>query len=652
MDANQAAQVVLGALPPIGARIETMHLADARQRILAHDALAQAPHPPFDAAIKDGFALRAADAPNTFNVAFACRAGQLTPRQLKPNEAAFVTTGAPLPPNTDCVVALESVELLEPPPPPSAAGKRALVNTAASARRIRVHHAVAEGDEVRRAGSDVHVGELLVPAGTRLGAAELGVLAGAGQSQVVVYLRPRVAVLSTGDEIVDIARLEVAHGLSENLAAALGPGCIFDTNRPTLLAAAEEEGALPVDLGIARDCEADVDAALQRAVDGDCDVLCCSGGVSMGDRDFLGTLLARHGTLHFDHVHMKPGKPLTFATMPRPTPAPPLLVFGLPGNPCSTLVCFQLFVAPLLRALQGAGTPLPRRIAVRLGETIIGDASRPEFHRVTLVARESGLDAHSTGRQISSRLASCVGAQALLELPPCAKPVVAGTRMTALLVPGISGAASHFQAPELDALQGLLRPLEAASSPESAVASSSTAPLTDAVPAGSRRLQILYAVHSPICHREATQSFEEGVCRAMGESWSVETGIVPMLYSTVSTEPVKWAIDQCEANVVILRPGRARDEPSGAASQLARAFPDIANSISDRNAPSITSVLRNGYMQRFRAHGIGTCSDDLELCSAFCRGRKLVLCLPANDQDANAALLAVRHLLGPALAIL
>lgn len=254
----------------------------------------------------------------------------------------------------------------------------------------------------------MQAGERILPAGQRIGAAEIGILAGSGAVRVRVHRRPLVAVLSTGDEV------------REPAARSLSPGQVRDANRAMLAAAVSEAGARVLDLGIAPDEEEATRAAFARAKDEGADALLVTGGVSMGQRDYVKPLLEQAGTVHFGKVLMKPGKPLTFADVGRPGGAP-MFVFGLPGNPVSGLVTFNLVVRPALRHMQGWADPSLRRVHARLDCDIKQDPVRPEYHRAVGAWRrgEHGweLVASSTGGQISSRLLSMRSANLLLEIP-------------------------------------------------------------------------------------------------------------------------------------------------------------------------------------------------------------------------------------------
>ncbi|KOO25125.1 molybdopterin biosynthesis protein cnx1-like protein, partial [Chrysochromulina tobinii] len=419
LSVEEAAEIVLAEVRSLPT--ERCGLRDVLGRRLAEDVFAPRPHPPFPAAIKDGYAVRAADGSAERVVVSEIRAGDAAAQpELASGQATYITTGAPLPPGADAVIGIEEVREV---------GTRRIALTSAAAPKA--------GQEVRAVGSDMADGALVLSASDLLGAAEVGLLGGLGFSSALVGGVPTCAVLSTGDELLDA--LAGSAGSPED-GERRATGKIFDSNRPMLLALSAAEGARTLDLGLSSDVAGVLEAKLEAALAADVDVLVCSGGVSMGDRDLIKPLLKARGTFHFGTVVMKPGKPLTFATLPRSpssggggTARAPLLVFGLPGNPVSAYACFHLVVAPTLRKLSGSLTPRPRRLVARLGVPITPDAERPEYHRVVLTSTRDGLVATSTGRQISSRLASCRGSDALVEVPAGGAAWPARTLVSALL---------------------------------------------------------------------------------------------------------------------------------------------------------------------------------------------------------------------------
>lgn len=412
LDVNHALAIVLAQTPILTP--EQTALTGAYGRVLAQAVTADSPLPPFPAAIKDGYAVVAADGPGIFPVVGQVTAGHPGSFRVEAGQVAYITTGAPMPAGADAVVMVENSRI-------------------ETEGRVEIQQRVRPGDDVRPVGTDISAGQEVLPAGSILGATEIGLLATIGVTHVAVHPRPRVAVFSTGDEL-------------QPPGASLGPGQIWDSNRPMLLAAAAEQGAQVLDLGIAGDSPSALQSCFQEAVRR-ADVVLTSGGVSMGELDLLKPLLAQSGQLHFGRIRMKPGKPLTFATVTQDERK--VLVFALPGNPVSSLVTFYLMAAPALARMAGRPNPHLPRVQAHLAQALTLDPERPEYHRATLTweptlnSGQGGFWAASTGSQASSRLLSMRTANALLELPQAQGVLPTGSVVDALLIGPIGGALSH-----------------------------------------------------------------------------------------------------------------------------------------------------------------------------------------------------------------
>ena len=375
--------------------IERVALAHCVGRVLAEDLLAPADLPAFPASAVDGYAVRAADAGRTLHVAGESAAGRPFEGKVAPGTAVRILTGGVLPDGADCVVMVEEVE--------------------EKGETLTVPAGLKAGQNFHPPGADLHAGERVLPGGEQLGAAELGLAAALGFPRLPVFRRPRVALMSTGDELVEVGEKP-------------GRGQIVDSNRWALLAALREAGAEVKGLGIGPD---EPDALRKLVVDAlrEVDVLVTSGGVSVGTHDLVKPLLESLGTVHVGRVKLKPGKPFTFATLPEGRVA-----FGLPGFPVSSLVTFEVFVRPALRKMQGLTRQQRPSLPVRLGYDARATADRTEYQRVTLRREANELVAETTGSQSSSRLMSLAGAHALVRIPAGDQGIKAGTMVDAMIL--------------------------------------------------------------------------------------------------------------------------------------------------------------------------------------------------------------------------
>lgn len=408
---------------------ETVSVGDAAKtacRFAYDDVAAVRALPACRTSVMDGYALAQGAEPGEYRVLEDILAGHAPKTTVSGESCCYVTTGAPVPPGAGSVVPVEQ--------------------TRASARKGHiVTLARAEpGRWIRAVGSDIAIGTTVCRKGDMLTPALIGALAASGVSRVRVHRRPRVGILSTGDELA---------------AAADGGGGgappaekIFDSNGPMLRALVQACGAVAVDLGACLDGDT---GGITRAMSSpDCDIVVSSGGVSMGAADRVkAAMKSAGGTLHFGRMRMKPGKPTTFATVDDTKSRRKRLLFGLPGNPASCAVTFHLLVrAAILKLAGGKANALPRTVWTRLSAPLRPDPVRPEYHRVTLSWNErngGGVVAESTGRQASSRLLSMKGAMALALIPNGDAMLPAGTRVRTLILGDnpTSGAASVAAAP-------------------------------------------------------------------------------------------------------------------------------------------------------------------------------------------------------------
>jgi molybdopterin molybdotransferase len=324
-------------------------------RVLAADVVADRDSPPFAKSLRDGYAVRTVDCTGQpyLQVVAEIPAGVVPSKTIGHGECARIFTGAPIPDGADAVVMQEETT-------PESGGRVQITDTS-----------VRRGQYIFPRGTEMRAGEVVIPAGTVINPAAIGVLAGVGQAEVLVSPCPRVTVLATGDELVDVS-------------CEPGPGQIRNSNGPMLAAQATQAGAVVHDRGIVRDNVARLRARIGEAL-ADSDVILLAGGVSAGTYDLIPGVLQELGVEpRFHRVRMKPGKPLFFGTKGA------VLVFGLPGNPVSGFVCFELFVRPALRVLAGNTDPGPRVVQIPLAEAVAESNDRPTYRPAKLEPAEGG----------------------------------------------------------------------------------------------------------------------------------------------------------------------------------------------------------------------------------------------------------------------
>lgn len=396
----EALEIVLGRCGPLPSEV-TRILPDGLGLVLAEDVCTDLDVPPFDKAMMDGYAVLAADLAGggaTLRVAGEQMAGQAAPARLGAGEAVRIMTGAPIPAGADAVVMVERTRLLD-------------------GNRVEVHEPRARpGLNVLPRGREMRAGDVAVGSGTLLRPPEIGLLATVGRTEVRAVPPPRVAVAATGDEVVEPAQ-------------APGPSQIRNSNGPLLTAQVLRAGGRPEYLGIARDVPADLKEVLRRGLEAD--VLAVSGGVSAGDRDLVpGTLRELGVEAHFHKVAMKPGKPVLFGSRGG------TLVFGLPGNPVSAFVCFELFVRPALARLGGHSVCGPETVTAALAEDVVHRSDRPTYHPAVVRESPSGNDVWLVPWFGSADLRGLARANALAVLPPGEHHLARGTAVPVLRTDG------------------------------------------------------------------------------------------------------------------------------------------------------------------------------------------------------------------------
>jgi molybdopterin molybdotransferase len=408
LSVHAAQERILDGMQPVGSL--SLPLDQAAGRVLSRDILAEVDLPAFDYSSMDGFALQAADvaqagpaSPQVLQVVADLPAGASPDVTIRSGQAARIMTGGPLPPGADAVVMVEDTDFNQ------------FKTGAAAPPQVAVFRPAEPGQFIRRRGEDLHAGQKVLMAGRKLRAQEIGLLAMLGIPRVEVHRQVRVAVLSSGDELL---------GLNEPPS----PGKVYDANSYSLAALAGGAGAEVIRLGVAADLAEDIRIHLERAVEAQADVIVSSAGVSVGAFDYVRVVVEQHGSLDFWKVNMRPGKPLAFGHY-RGIP-----FFGLPGNPVSAFVGFQLFVQPAIEKLAGMTTGQKVCLTARLAGPVESDG-RESYLRAVVAEEDGHLVARLTGHQGSGNIFSLVQANALLIVPSGVKSLPVNAEVEVWLNP-------------------------------------------------------------------------------------------------------------------------------------------------------------------------------------------------------------------------
>ncbi len=403
---QEAQERILSRFKPVDT--ETLPLSACAGRVLAADILSS-DFPPFDNSSVDGFAVIASDlinlnseSPLILNVIADIPAGSSSDVKLAHGQAARIMTGAPIPQNADAVVMVEDTDF----------NNREAGSTAP--KTVKVFKRVQTGENVRTRGMDIRTGRKVLFAGMRLRAQDIGLLAMLGVANISVYRRPRVALLSSGDELTSVE-------------SRLMPGQIHDSNSYTLSALIAESGCDILSLGIAPDRKEAIQFLLDQATGMNSDLIISSAGVSVGAMDYVKETVESHGQLDFWKVNMRPGKPFAFGEY-RTVP-----FIGLPGNPVSAYVGFEVFARPAIERLGGLRTSARRKVRVRLAEAVESDG-RESYLRAILEDHNGIMVAKLTGHQGSGNLLSLVQANALLIVPAGVKSLAIGDQAEAWMI--------------------------------------------------------------------------------------------------------------------------------------------------------------------------------------------------------------------------
>jgi len=409
---EEALDKILGYVEVLGE--EESPILDCLGRVLAEDVYSSINIPPLDNSAMDGYAVRSEDtngasekSPRLLRVVDTVAAGSIPGREVAPGMAIRIMTGAPVPQGANSVVRFEDTDEISRPIPSSDIG---------------ILRTVEPGLNIRRAGEDITEGGLILRSGTVIRPSEVGVLASLGLSRVKVIRRPQVAVLATGDELIDIGE-------------PLPAGRIYNSNSYGLAAQVERYGGIPRILGIARDSEDSLVARLRHGLESD--MLITSGGVSVGDYDVVKDVLAKQGEIAFWTVRMKPGKPLAFGMIrgvSRADTERNIPHLGLPGNPVSSMITFELFVRPAILKMMGKKNLAKTTIEAVIEDSVVNSDGRRIFARAVVEKRGGQYFARLTGPQGSGILTSMALANGLAIIPEDKTRVVAGERVRVMML--------------------------------------------------------------------------------------------------------------------------------------------------------------------------------------------------------------------------
>lgn len=392
---EEALKIILDSIDSLPS--EDINLSDALSRVLTEDIYSDSDIPMMDNSAMDGYAVKARDAqgasktnPKILEVIEDLKAGYLASKRVKGNQAVRIMTGAVIPEGADSVVIVENTEK---------DGKN----------KVKVFKEIKQGANIRRKGEDIKRGELVISTNTPLSSAHIGLLASLGKSKIKVVRRPKVAVLATGDEVIDVDE-------------KLTPGKLRSSNTYTLYSQILKCGGIPKNLGIAGDEPGKLEAKLKEGLD--CDLILTSGGVSVGDYDLVKFILAKMGTdIKFWKVAMKPGKPIVFGKLKQKP------IFGLPGNPVSSMISFEVFVRPTILKMLGQNTDNRKEVDAVLEESINKKVGQRYFLRAQTRWEEGVYLTHTTGPQGSGILKSMALANSLIILPEEEEYIGKGTRV-------------------------------------------------------------------------------------------------------------------------------------------------------------------------------------------------------------------------------